>query len=193
MTLEQLLSHETMITGASSGIGYALAENLASAGARSLIISGRKPLKLKEAKESLLNAGCGNVATVVMDQSQIATIETGLNQLFDQGFNPSILVCNVGINPVHDSGAKKIHATDYQQFIDTFTTNVANTFYLVRSCLKGMRESRFGRIFLIGSQAYRYGIPGQSSYNVSKSALVGLMNTLNNEYQKSNRHLRSHL
>src|SRR5690606_5401694 len=51
--------------------------------------------------------------------------------------------------------------------------------------LKQMRSNRYGRIVLMGSQAYRHGIPGQALYNLCKSSLVGLKNSVVSEYSSS--------
>lgn len=186
----KLLQEPVLITGASSGIGFALAKELAHAGAEKLIISGRDPQKLERACREI--SECGTVVTsVVMDQEQRASIDQACAELEEQQLSPLTVICNVGINPVHQAGPRKTQSTDPAQIINSFTTNVVNALVLVQHQLPAMRKARFGRLLFVGSQAYRYGMPGQISYNLSKSALVGMVNTLNSEYSKS--HILSRL
>lgn len=175
-----------MITGASSGIGFALAQHLLASGINHIVITGRDRHKLMQAGQRLQQAQrtC-RIDELVFDQSDISSIEQVSERLKEEQKLPLTVVCNVGVNPVHNDGVKKIHSTHYQQLMNTLTTNVANSFYLLQQLLPHMREQKKGRILFVGSQAYRYGIPGQVSYNVAKSALVGLVNTLNSEYQKA--------
>ncbi len=180
-----LLEKGILITGASSGIGFACAELLAAAGAQHLILTARNPEKLATAKARLESNSTVRVDTVVCDHRQRESIDQLIAQLDTLGW-PGALIANVGINPVHEQGPKKIHSTSWEQCHDIVTTNIVNTFHLLAAVLKEMRRNRFGRIVLMGSQAYRHGIPGQALYNISKSSLVGLKNSVASEYGGSN-------
>ncbi|MCG8668389.1 MAG: SDR family oxidoreductase [Pseudomonadales bacterium] len=180
--MSDILTHPVFISGASSGIGFALAKEFVQGGAVSLTISGRQKEKLLSAASELSCLGATQINTIVMDQDKRESVYRAAEILIERQASPITLVCNVGVNPVHKDGPKKMQNTLYEQLMETFQVNVANSFLLVQECLSQMRTIGMGRIFLIGSQAYRYGVPGQVSYNISKSALVGLKNTLNSEY-----------
>ncbi len=171
----------TLVTGASAGIGFQVAQRLATTAPGPLVITGRNQARLDEAVASLQGRSGGPVRGVVCDQRHRTSIDQLLEAL--HGLPPVLqLVANVGVNPVHQQGPGRTHSTDYALFADTLTTNVTHTFYLLSRLLPAMRQARAGRIVLVGSRAYRYGLPGQVSYNVSKSALVGLKNTIVSEY-----------
>lgn len=182
---QALLNQTTLITGASSGIGFACAESLIQSGARHLILTGRNADKLAAAKAQLESMAAVRVDTVVCDHRQRESIDQLIAQLEVLGW-PGAFIANIGINPVHELGPKKIHSTSWEQCHDAVTTNIVNTFYLLAAVLKEMRRNRFGRIVLMGSQAYRHGIPGQALYNLSKSSLIGLKNSIASEYGGSN-------
>lgn len=180
-----MLDEPILITGSSSGIGFALARELADAGAKTLILSARNPQKLDSACSEISGFGTTQVTGLILDQQERASVEQACANLEKQQLTPLTIICNVGMNPVHQTGPRKVQSTDPAQIIDSFNTNVVNALVLVQRYLPLMRKAKFGRLLFVGSQAYRYGMPGQVSYNLSKSALVGLVNTLNSEYAKS--------
>ena len=174
-----------LITGASAGIGLACAQTLARAGARHLILTARNPERLAAAKAHLLAEADLQVDTLVCDHSQRADLDALITQLDTLGW-PGALIANVGVNPVHEYGPKKLHSLSFEQIQDAVTTNITHTVYLLAAMLKAMRAQRFGRIVLVGSQGWRHGIPGQALYNLGKSSLVGLKNSVVSEYGGSN-------
>lgn len=179
------LNYPILISGASSGIGFACAQLLAQSGARHLILTAREMNTLASAREQLQSTTNRRVDAFVCDHSQRDDIDKLLSQLELNGW-PGAFIANVGVNPVHQTGAKKIHNTPYELCQQIVATNITHTFYLASALLRDMRRQRFGRIVLIGSQAYRHGIPGQALYNISKSSLVGLKNSVVGEYAGNN-------
>lgn len=174
-----------LITGASAGIGFACAQTLARAGARHLILTARNSERLAAAKERLLAEADLQVDTLVCDHSQRADLDTLMTQLDTLGW-PGALIANVGVNPVHEHGPKKLHSLSFEQIQAAVTTNITHTVYLLAAVLKAMRVQRSGRIVLVGSQGWRHGIPGQALYNLGKSSLVGLKNSVVSEYGGNN-------
>jgi 3-oxoacyl-[acyl-carrier protein] reductase len=184
--LNQTLKHQPiLITGASAGIGLACAQALVQAGAEHVILTARQSEKLEAAKARLQSITPVRVDCVVCDHSQRESIAQLLAQFETLGW-PAAVVANVGINPVHQHGPKKVHSTGWELCNETLTTNVTNTFYLLAALLQEMRRNRFGRILLMGSQAYQHGIPGQALYNISKSSLLGMKNSIAAEYGGNN-------
>jgi len=194
MTLDQEVVNSTiLITGSSSGIGYALSKKVLQEGANSIVITGRDSGPLKSAAvecqqgiNSDISSHDVKVLALKYDQKCKDSIDELCSAMLENDRMPLTVFANVGVNLAHEIGFHKTHSTDYQIMQETLTTNVSNTFYLIKKILPTMRKERFGRIVLIGSQSYQYGVAGQVSYNVSKSALSGLKNTINREYSKAN-------
>jgi|GEM_PF-5974457 len=98
---------------------------------------------------------------------------------------PTAVIANVGMNPVHQLGPKKVATTSTELLLSTFQTNVANTHALLAPLLKRYKQQG-GKVVLTGSQAYQFGVRGQLAYNVSKAALVGYFNTVRSEFAGRN-------
>ena len=177
----------TLITGASAGIGKATASvlNTAARSADTLLLTGREAERLSAAETDIGAEGAATIKGMVCDQGSQEAVETLCEAV--QSLEPAQLriVANVGWNPVHSTGPKKLQNTDPDVIRQSLDLNVTMTAYLIARLLPVMRSSRYGRIVIVGSQAYRYGIPGQIAYNLAKSALVGLKNTVVSEYAGS--------
>lgn len=174
----EFLKHNILITGASSGIGLAVAKGLSEQGAESLIITARDQAKLAQSAGQL-----GDIR--VCDHAEKSQIDVLCDGLEKDNLLPTVLVANVGVNPFHQLGPKKVQNTDYELLEKTLRVNTLNTFHLISRLVVAMKGHKFGRIVLVGSQAYLHGVPGQVSYNISKAALVGLKNTLVSEYGRA--------
>lgn len=179
-----VLTQPVLITGASSGIGFACAELLANQGAEHIIITGRCPEKLAVAKQALQSkADNSRVDVYQCDQSSKEDIERLFAELTLHESWPASVVMNVGINYFHEYGAKKLHNLTFEQIEQSITVNITHTVYMLTQLLKPMRNRQAGKLILIGSQGWLHGLAGQALYNLSKSSLVGLKNSIVSEYQ----------
>ncbi len=152
-----------LVTGASRGIGEAIAIRLVKAGYRvaGLSTSGRAPEGVKAYKADIRYA----------DQvDQVYTsIEAELGSI-------SILVANAGIT--RDALLMRM---DEESWNDVIETNLSGTYRMVRRAIRPMVKNRFGRIVLISSVSAMHGAAGQVNYAASKSGLIGMARALTRE------------
>ena len=153
-----------LVTGASGGIGAAIARQLAAAGAR-VAISGTNMEKLNALKSELgeraviIAADLSNAEAVA---ALVDTVEKELGQL-------DILVNNAGLT--RDTLAIRMKNEDWDEVLNV---NLRASFILARAALKGMMKRRNGRIISISSIVGTTGNPGQANYAASKAGLVGM-------------------
>lgn len=174
-----------LITGASQGIGWACAQEFLQHTSFDVIITSRSNQNLSIAKMRLIDINSNwsaRITTIICDQSISTDIDILVDRLKPLAIKHLILISNVGINIIYKMKPRRIQAISYSILHETITTNITNTFYLLSKILVLMKRNKCGQIILIGSQAYKKGVPGQALYNTSKSALFGLMKTVANEY-----------
>jgi 3-oxoacyl-[acyl-carrier protein] reductase len=160
-----------LVTGASGGIGGAIAKGLHTQGA-TVVLSGTRA----EALEKLASELGGRTAVMacnLADQGQasglVGRVEAELGQL-------DILVNNAGLT--RDGLAVRMKNEDWQEVIDI---NLTAAFRLAKASLKGMMKRRWGRIVSISSIVGHTGNPGQANYVTSKAGLTGLTKALAQE------------
>lgn len=153
-----------LVTGATGGIGEAIAKALKEAGAR-VAISGTREDKLKEVAASIgedtVILPC-NLADMAAVDGLIARAEEALGGL-------DILVNNAGIT--RDQLAMRMKDEDWDAVI---AVNLTATFKLSRAAIKGMMKKRHGRIINISSVVGTTGNPGQANYCASKAGMAGM-------------------
>ena len=164
----ELRSRRAVVTGASRGIGRAIALALAAEGA-GVVAVARNQGKLQELTTL---AGRGTITAHVADVSQPAAI-AGLTAELEQA---DILVFNTG-GPPFGTAAEITDASWSAQFEAMFLSAIR----LVRPALPGMRKRGFGRILLVVSSGVIQPIPNLAISNALRSALVGWAKTLANE------------
>jgi 3-oxoacyl-[acyl-carrier protein] reductase len=161
-----------LVTGASGGIGSAIAEALAGQGAR-LAVSGSNLEKLDAFRASL---GGSHVA-LACNLSDAAAVDALVPQAVEAlGGRLDILVNNAGVT--RDNLAIRMKDEEWS---DVIRINLEAAFRLARAALKPMMRARFGRIISITSVVGATGNPGQANYAASKAGLVGMSKALAQE------------
>ncbi len=168
--MNRLKGKLALITGASSGIGRAIAERYAEQGAN-LIITSRREEKLLEVKGNLENKYGVEVNILVQDVSNPEDVRAGIESLPENLKKIDILVNNAGLAV----GMTKIHESDSTSFDRVMDTNVKGLLYVSRAVIPLMLENNIpGHIVNIGSTAGNAAYAGGGVYCASKSAVKTL-------------------
>jgi 3-oxoacyl-[acyl-carrier protein] reductase len=168
--------HVALVTGASSGIGRAIAVRLASDGFRVLVHYHRNQAGAEETFSTIRKAG-GSAEVLQFDVKSRAEIEAALQTRPA----PNVLVNNAGI---HRDNLAGMMSDD--EFLDVMQANVNGPFFLMRYCVKQMIRRRSGCIVNISSLAGQTGNAGQINYSASKAALIAMTRTLSSEVGSRN-------
>ncbi len=161
---DDLTERTALVTGASGGIGAAIARRLHARGA-AVVLSGRR----REALESLA-AELGEAASVVV--AELGTAEAA-RSLAKAAGDVDIIVNNAGV--VDDSLALRLGDDQWQRVIDL---NLSSAFHIIQPLLRGMIRRRHGRIINITSVVGHTGNPGQANYAAAKAGLAGMTRSL---------------
>ena len=161
---DDLTGRTALVTGASGGIGAAIARRLHARGA-AVVLSGRR----REALESLA-ADLGEAASVVV--AALGTAEAA-RDLAKAAGDIDIIVNNAGV--VDDSLALRLGNDQWQRVIDL---NLSSAFHIIQPLLRGMVRRRHGRIINITSVVGHTGNPGQANYAAAKAGLAGMTRSL---------------
>ncbi|MCB2081626.1 MAG: 3-oxoacyl-[acyl-carrier-protein] reductase [Hyphomicrobiales bacterium] len=163
---------KALVTGASGGIGGAIAKALYAQGA-DVALSGTRTEKLEEqaagmeaARRHILPCDLSNMELV---KKLAADAETAMGQV-------DILICNAGIT--QDNLFMRMSDEEWQNVL---TVNLTSAFTLSKALLRGMMKRRFGRIIGITSVVGSMGNPGQANYAASKAGMTGMMKSLGAE------------
>ena len=173
--LFDLTGRRVLVTGASRGIGLAIAAELAQRGA-ALAITGRKSETLQAAAEQLRSNGV-EALPIVCHQGDPAAIAKLFEQLDARQFTPDVVVVNAGINPV----MSPLLETDpgvWQKILDV---NLTGALVTAQHALRRMVARGRGAVLFISSIAGIDPLPGLGAYSVSKAGLLGLMRALAKE------------
>lgn len=171
-----LTDKNALVTGASGGIGGAIARALHAAGAR-VGLSGTRT----EALDALAGELGDGAFAVPADLSAADGAETLAKDAEAALGGIDILVNNAGLT--RDQLAIRMSDEDWQTVLDV---NLTAAFRLSRGCLRGMMKKRWGRIVSVTSIVGVTGNPGQANYAASKAALIGMSKSLAQEVASRN-------
>ncbi len=164
-----------LVTGASQGIGRALALALAADGCH-LALAARTESKLAEVKGEIEAVG-GTAEIFPMDLAAEDSIKAGAKEVLSRFGAVHVLVNNAGVT--RDTLALRMKAAD---FTDVLHANLTGTFLLTQALLAPMMKARWGRIINITSVVGETGAAGQANYAASKAGLIGLTKSLAREF-----------
>ncbi len=167
----QLKGAVAVVTGASSGIGEAVAVGLAQRGAK-VVLAARRKDRLDELADRIERAG-GTALAIrcdVTDREQLASLPT----VVKEAFGP----CDVLVNNAGVPGGGTFANLSYQQIEDIVEVNVLGVMYGTRAFLPGMLKRHHGHIVNVASLAGRFATPGAAVYGASKHAVVAFSESL---------------
>jgi NAD(P)-dependent dehydrogenase (short-subunit alcohol dehydrogenase family) len=171
MKTEELEGKVALITGASKGLGKAMALALAEAGAQIALVSRDKKL-LGEVAAAVRALGSEAEAfpTDVSDEAQVLALEKAVTARFGK---LHILINNAGINL-----RKPITDFTLEEWNRVQGTNVTSAFLMCRSFVPHLNGQGYGRILNLTSMMSHVSLPGRTAYSTSKAALLGLTKAL---------------
>ena len=162
-----------LVTGASRGIGRAIAVELARQGAK-VVGTATTEAGAKAISEAGLNGKVLNVRDAAQGDELIAAIQKELGDI-------AILVNNAAVT--RDNLALRMKDADWDEVMDT---NLKPVFRLSRAVMRGMMKARWGRIINITSVVGASGNPGQANYAAAKAGVVGMTKSLARELGSRN-------
>lgn len=168
-----------IVTGASRGIGKAIALELAKNGAK-VTLSGRNSEKLSQVQQEIKQNG-GETYPVVADISKMEDAANLINKTLEKWEKVDILVNNAGIN--RDNLVMRMSPEDWDEVLGT---NLTGTFNCIKSVTRQMMKQRKGCIINITSVVGLMGNTGQANYAASKAGIVGLTKSVARELASRN-------
>lgn len=172
--MSQTETRNALVTGASQGIGRAIALSLARAG-YPVALAARNGGKLAEVKAEIEALG-GVAECVLMDVADEDSIKAGAKAALARFGTVHILVNNAGIT--RDTLALRMKTADFE---DVLRSNLTGAFLLTQALLSPMMKARWGRILNITSVVGETGAPGQANYAAAKAGMIGLTKSLARE------------
>ena len=155
-----------LVTGASRGIGRAIARALAGQGA-SVYLGARDEARLAEAVREITSAG-GKAGAVTLDVSDRASVQAAVDAIVEAQGRLDHLVNNAGVT--RDNLLLRMKPEDWDTVL---ATNLTGAFHCTRAALRPMVKQRYGRIVNITSVVGLTGNAGQANYAASKAGLIG--------------------
>jgi 3-oxoacyl-[acyl-carrier protein] reductase len=170
-TPDALKGEVALVTGASRGIGAAIAASLAAAGA-TVIGTATSQSGAEGVSEALGDKGRGLVLNVADD----ASVQAALKDVQASEGSPTILVNNAGIT--RDNLLMRMKQEEWD---DVIATNLTGLYRMSKACLRGMMKAKKGRIISIASVIAVMGNAGQANYAATKSGMIGFSKSLARE------------
>ena len=170
---------KALVTGASRGIGKAIAQALAASGAK--VIGTATTEKGAEAISEYLQQQGASGSGMVLNVSSTDAIQHFFARCAEQQHTFDILVNNAGIT--RDNLLMRMSDDEWQDVIDT---NLSSVYHMIKAVIRPMMKSRWGRIVNISSVVASSGNPGQVNYVASKGAIEAMTKTLSKELGSRN-------
>lgn len=174
-TLQRLRGQVAIVTGASRGLGRAIAIALAKEGANVVVNYARSSGAAEAVVADIVGMG-GSAIALQADVSQADQVDAMLKAALNQWGRIDILVNNAGIT--RDTLLLRMKPEDWQAVIDL---NLTGVFLCTRAVSKVMLKQRSGRIINIASVAGQMGNPGQANYSAAKAGVIGFTKTVAKE------------
>jgi 3-oxoacyl-[acyl-carrier protein] reductase len=169
------LSEQTaLVTGASRGIGKAIAMALAGAGAKVACVA-RNVEKLTETVEAIRAAG-GTAEVFACDVTSGEAVDKLVDDVVAKWGKLHILVNNAGVT--RDTLVPRMSDDDWDTVLNT---NLRGAFLFLRAASRQMMSQRYGRVINIASVSGLIGNPGQANYSASKAGMIGMTRTVAKE------------
>jgi 3-oxoacyl-[acyl-carrier protein] reductase len=168
-----------LVTGASQGLGQAMASELAANGATVMCVA-RNAQKLAETVAAIEAAG-GKAEAISCDVKDGAKVDQLVDSVIEKWGRLDILINNAGIT--RDTLLPRMSDAEWD---DVMETNLRGTFLFSRAASRIMLRARYGRIINISSVSGLIGNAGQTNYSASKAGLIGLTRSLSRELAKRN-------
>lgn len=161
----ELTGRVALVTGASRGIGRAIAERLAGQGA--IVVATARGENARAVADAIVASG-GKAEAIGVDVTDSAALERLPAQVVEKHGRLDILVSNAGIT--RDQLVMRMKRNDWDLVL---STNLTAAFILVQAAMRPMLKQRSGRIITISSVVGQMGNPGQANYAASKAGLIG--------------------
>jgi 3-oxoacyl-[acyl-carrier protein] reductase len=177
--LSHLTGKVALVTGASQGIGRAIALDLAKHGA-TVALAARSLDKLESLAAEITSAG-GTARAFALDVTSEDSIKSCAKAVLADLGACHILVNNAGIT--RDGLALRMKLADFE---DILRANLTGSFLLTQAVISSMMKARWGRVINITSVVGETGAAGQANYAASKAGLIGLTKSLAREFASRN-------
>ncbi len=172
---QRLLGKIALVTGASRGIGRAIALALATEGA-SIAVNYASSSSAADEVVGIITAAGGSAIALKADVAQPEQVESLLAAVLEKWGRVDILVNNAGIT--RDTLLLRMKLEEWQAVIDL---NLTGVFLCTKAVSKGMLKQKSGRIINITSVAGQMGNPGQANYSAAKAGVIGFTKTVAKE------------
>jgi 3-oxoacyl-[acyl-carrier protein] reductase len=172
---QRLSDRVAIITGASRGIGRAVALALAAEGAKVVVNYASSSDAAQQVVTAITDAG-GSAIALQADVSKLEQVDALFNETLEKFGRVDVLVNNAGIT--RDTLLLRMKPEDWQAVIDL---NLTGVFLCTRAVSKVMLKQRSGRIINIASVSGQMGNPGQANYSAAKAGVIGFTKTVAKE------------
>ena len=177
MTQNKILSGKVaLVTGASRGIGKAIAISLGELGAEVIVNYSASDASAEEVAKSINDKG-GSSYKLKFDVSDEESVNTAINQIIRDSGKIDILINNAGIT--RDGLLMRMKASQWDEVLNT---NLKGVFLCTKNVSKFMMKQRSGKIINITSIVGLIGNPGQANYSASKAGVIGFTKTCAKEF-----------